>query len=375
MSKQQPIRRPTRKHIARAERERRQRNWIIAGTVVTGILVLGLVGFGFLYVNVILPNEPVAIVDGEEILTREFQQRVSLVLGPGADPVNTGQIILDTMIDEILLRHEAEVQGITISEQEVQKSIEEAFGYFAQGTPTRPATLTPDPTLLARATATPEPTEGPSPTVAPTGTPRPTATPYTREAFEQVLATQLAEFDERFNFTEIQFRSFFETQLYRQEFEQRIEEEVPREQEQTLLRHILVEDAETANQVLSELAEGAAWDDLVIEYSTDSITKEIGGDLGWMTETTVIDRFGLTVLPVIAQPVGEIVGPLETMQGWHVFEIMGREIRALSEFEFRRAVQNRFEVWLEELRQDAEIVIIDGWQERIPPTPAQVAPG
>ncbi|NIS82140.1 MAG: hypothetical protein GTO14_18460 [Anaerolineales bacterium] len=369
MSKQRSARAPTKKHLARAERERIQRNRIIGGTVITALLVIGLLSYGLINLYVIQPGQPIVIIDGEEILTRDFQRRVEMVLSPGIDPQTIGSIILDAMIEEVLIQREAKKLGISVTDEEVERAIQESFGYFPEGTPTRPPTQTPDPTALAEATDTPAPTAGPSPTIEATSTPRPTATPFTLEAYEAELNSRLANLEEQFDLTESGFRKLFEIQLLRQKLVETFEDEVAREQEQTLLSHIVVEDSEIAEEVLERLEAGESWEDLTLEYSTDSLTKDLGGDLGWITQEGLIDRYTLTALTAATQPVGDVVGPIQTSQGWHLFLIREREVRLLLDFDYEQAVQRAFTTWMQGVREASDIVILDDWIERIPSVP------
>jgi hypothetical protein len=43
MAKQRPVPRTTKKHRARAERERIQRNWILGGTIITALVVIAVI--------------------------------------------------------------------------------------------------------------------------------------------------------------------------------------------------------------------------------------------------------------------------------------------------------------------------------------------
>mgnify|MGYP001599066479 CR=1 FL=1 len=104
-----------------------------------------------------------------------------------------------------MVRLEARKRDITVSEEELAKAQQEAFGYYPNGTPTVEPTATemttPEvpaealalvtmtsvpsatPTIEATPTATlvPEATA----TAGPTPTPLPTSTPYTKEGFEK----------------------------------------------------------------------------------------------------------------------------------------------------------------------------------------------
>jgi parvulin-like peptidyl-prolyl isomerase len=216
------------KHVARLAREKQQTRLILY--VFFGILgaVVLLLIYGWLDINVLQLNRPIAKVGDNEILVKDFEPRVRLQrqqlisdfslyqqyqqFGLDANqqlqsiqsqldsPVLVGQSVLDTMISEEIIRLEAEKRGITVSEEELNQRIEAGFNFFPNGTPTPSLTPTafltpvePDlsnfitPTLEATATLLPPPTTesttpaSPQPTVEgatsePTATLEPTAT-------------------------------------------------------------------------------------------------------------------------------------------------------------------------------------------------------
>src|SRR5512136_1776134 len=79
MSKASKVKLPkevTRKHLARAEREARQRRWLLIGIAAVLVVVIGLVGYGIFDQRVLQPRQPVAEVNGATITTVQFQNRV-----------------------------------------------------------------------------------------------------------------------------------------------------------------------------------------------------------------------------------------------------------------------------------------------------------
>ena len=64
------------KHLARAERERRQNRLILIISIIIFLLVVGTIGYGALYNSVIVENQPVAKVGSQTISTRDWQVRV-----------------------------------------------------------------------------------------------------------------------------------------------------------------------------------------------------------------------------------------------------------------------------------------------------------
>jgi parvulin-like peptidyl-prolyl isomerase len=353
--------------------------------------VVGVLVYGWINLNL----TPVATVNGEAITTEDFQGRVRLAMAEMiqqaafsgdvgdlpqqlADEQAIGQRVLDQMIDDRLIRQEAEAKGIVVTEQEIDRAIAEAFGYFPQGTPTPVPSFTPNPTIEALASIIPSPTSGPSPTPSPTATsgpspthtstppPRPTATPYTREAYEQVYAGTLDRLARLYGVKEGDFRSQFVAQLYRRRLFDSFEDQVPREQEHVKARHILVEDEATAQEVLDQLEAGEPWEDLALEYSTDETNRDRGGDLGWFPRGRMDPAFEQAAFE---GEVGEVVGPVESSFGWHLIEVLDREVRPMEEFAYQLAVQRAFSEWLTSERVEAEIQISSNWDARVPGPP------
>lgn len=200
------------KHVARLEREQQQTRLILYTFFgILGAVVL-LLFYGWLDINVLQLSRPVAKVNDEEILVKEFEPRVKLRRQQLIDnyiqfqqyqqffgmdvtsqlqsiesqlslPEFVGQSVLDEMIGEEIIRLEAAKRGITASEEEINARIESEFGYFPNGTPTPSATATAflPPTepasLLEFLTPTLEATETALPTAtvdsAPTATSQP----------------------------------------------------------------------------------------------------------------------------------------------------------------------------------------------------------
>ena len=347
----------TKKHLARAKKERIQRNWIIAGAIITALIIIGILVYGWVYTQLIKPQQPVAIVNGQEISHREFESRIRLALSPDSDPVTVSYRVLNELIDDLIIRQEASRLGITVTEADVDRAIQQTFGYYPEGTPTSAPTSTPDPTEITEITATS--TVSPSPTVGPTSTARPTATVYTHESFEENYHNFLEVLADQYKATEADYRTLLEAQLYRERIIETFEDMVAREQEQVWLRHIRVQEREVAEGVLARLDAGEAWEDLVIESSEDSLTKNTGGDLGWLPLMTVIERYDLAANIVFEVPVGEIVGPIETPQGWHLFEVVDRGERSIDENTYYQLLQSEYISWLNSKRESSDIVFVE----------------
>ena len=389
----------TPKHVARADREQTLRNRILAGAGLTLLLVIGLLAYGWIQVNVIQPPQPVAIVNGQEISTGTFRDRVKLVqynlqsqyssltsilavVGDDAQarstyqsqlnnvtqqlgsPLFVGSSVLDGLIQEVLVEQEAKLRGIVVTEQDLDQAIEENFGFSDQ-----PAVLAsaspsvPSPTP-GEIDATPS-AAGPSASPPSTTPAAASATPYTRELFErnyQAFLTNLGSF----GVNEGAVRSELQAQLYRERLGQTFEPVVPRVQEQVWARHILVAEESLAADLLEQARSGSDWVVMAAEHSTDEAGKANGGDLGWFARGRMVEPFEAAAF---AGEVGDIVGPVQSEFGWHIIEILGHEDRELGDSDFRSAVALAFDEWLGTSRDAAEVTIRDYWIERVPAPP------
>jgi peptidyl-prolyl cis-trans isomerase D len=412
----------TKKHIARLERERRQVK-IIRAIAIAGILIVaGLLGYGYLKLNFLLLREPVAEVNGVKITTGEWQERVRLervnkynllnryqffqqnfgmdtsqqqqqILTALQSPEIMGQQVLDQMIDDILVRQEAEKRGMTVSADDVEKSIQEAYDFFPDGTPTPtitpsavssptltsqqltiyPPTSTPTqaptPTLEATATldlsATPAPTSGgPTPTPVPE-LPTATATPYTLEGFKTKYQETITNL-KSYNISDKTLRSVYEVQLLRQKLMDEITKDTPRTEEQVWARHILVDNLGTAKTVEALLAHGADFAETAKKFSKDTGSAEKGGDLGWFGTGAMVAEFDKAAF---SQKIGEIGEPVKSQFGYHIIQVIARQENPLDATQYDQKKQTAFTDWLAGIRKEAKITTYDVWKERVPTEP------
>ncbi|HSB91356.1 MAG TPA: peptidylprolyl isomerase [Anaerolineales bacterium] len=394
-----------RRHLARAERERRQARWIVGSVVGIIVIAVGLLAYGWYDLNYLQPGRPAVRVNGDPISYRElgeqirmaqadlYNQRLQLQQMMGflaADPQTEAYIqqqmnqidaqinntaamtskTLSDLIDERLIRQEADRRGLVVSTEDVERAIQEAFGFFPNGTPTPAPTATVDRTLVAQATATSTPaptstvTPGPSATPRPTGTPTSTATsgptptatstatPYTREGFDTAYQSYLDDLKKNLDVSEEVLRGRFTSQLYRERLRESIGATVPRELDEVWAKHILVAEEGVAQALLARYRQGESWDALAAAYSTDTSNKDRGGDLGWFAKGTMVDAFEEAAF---SAPVGQVVGPIHTEFGWHLILVLGHELRKLDESTYQQAVDTALSQWLSEARKSATL--------------------
>ncbi|WP_079507916.1 peptidylprolyl isomerase [Mesobacillus jeotgali] len=82
--------------------------------------------------------------------------------------------------------------------------------------------------------------------------------------------------------------------------------------------HILVKDEKTANEVKKKLDEGAKFEDLAKEYSTDPGSAANGGDLGFFGPGKMVPEFEEAAY---ALDVNEISGPVKSQHGFHIIKV------------------------------------------------------
>jgi parvulin-like peptidyl-prolyl isomerase len=426
---QEPGKKPVvhKKHVARLQREQQQSRLILYTFFgILGAVVLLLL-YGWLDAQYFQLQRPIAKVGDVKILVKDFEPRVRLqrqqllndytqyaqyaqvfgidvetqlqqIAGSLNSPEIVGEQVVEQMIREELVRQEAAKRGITVSEEELNKAIEEAFGYFPNGTPTAAPTatsfvtpeipaeafaivsVTPPPSATPQATAgaesteeaetataTPAPTNTAVPTAGPTSTPQPTSTPYTADAFQETLS----ETDEgllKFGFDKEFYRSFFKAQLLEQKLKDEITKEVKSTETQVWARHILVADAATAEDVLNRLADGGDFGELAKEFSSDTGSAVNGGDLGWFGPNMMVPEFEAAAF-ALEKPGDYTLEPVESQFGFHIIQLIAKQERPLSESQLSLAINVEFQKWINEAREEYGVEVFDIWRQRVPNTP------
>ena len=143
-------------------------------------------------------------------------------------------------------------------------------------------------------------------------------------------------------------------------------------EDQTLARHILVQESEirTENQtellindISERLKNGEDFKQLARQFSEDPGSKMDGGELGWSKDgdyDPVFER----VLNSTA--IGEVSAPLKSAFGWHVIEVLNRRNEDVSSEEqknrayqiiFKRKFEQELQSTLIELRAEAYVDI------------------
>jgi len=88
--------------------------------------------------------------------------------------------------------------------------------------------------------------------------------------------------------------------------------------------HILVKSKKTAQSIQKKLKDGADFAKLAKQYSTDTGSKDKGGELGWFKQSTMVAEFSNAAMKL---KVGEI-SPLvysSTDGGYHIIKLEGKK--------------------------------------------------
>lgn len=118
-------------------------------------------------------------------------------------------------------------------------------------------------------------------------------------------------------------------------------------------RHIVVENEGVALEVMNKLQGGANFIELAERYSLDLATRENGGDLGWFTADELIDDRLAQIL--FSLKVGEIAGPIRSRLGYHVVQLIETGNRPIEPERMTLLMERTYVKWLEAQYQTATI--------------------
>ena len=402
---------------SRAEREARLQR--LAIRVVVGIVAIlaVVVAIAFAVEQLFIPNQVLAVVNGENITVRQFREEYNLersrlrlqlnqIQNSGFDlqqlaqqepyrtwinevnvPDQLGLRVINDMVEDRLIAQEASARNISVSDEAIQKEIQDFFGFD----PTAAALVGVDPTETPEPTITPTPFVSPTPTAIPTITPTPTPGEVDESGEETdptvtpqptVVEPTLSAEDMRENFQENQenYRSFLSINGIADEtidafFERMALQALLAEDlvgaEGTLLyadvRHILVETEADAESALGALRAGESFADLARAISTDPGSGARGGELGETFVGNYVPEFRKAIEDA---EIGELVGPVQSEFGYHILQVRSKDERAGDEFsgQLERAKQRELELFVENLREQKadQYEIYDTWLNYIP---------
>lgn len=257
------------------------------------------------------PAPLAALVNGEYVFLADYERQMGQfeksLSSQGLDPqteegqahlAQVRQDVLESLIDYVLIEQAAAAMGVGVSEEELEAQVESdiaagggqaAFDEWLE------------------------------------------ATSQTREDYKEMLRQSLLS----------------------QRVLEAVTADLPDVAEQVHARHIVVDQEEAAQQILSLLQSGADFVALAREYSLDAATKDNGGDLGWFPRGLVAVELESVVFAL--QP-GEVSEGIPLGDQFHIIQVVERELEhPLSPETQMLLKQAHFSQWLEEQRAAATI--------------------
>lgn len=426
--------RPVRQARSRAERDAAIQRLVIVTTLIVGGVVLLLLLIALVLDQLVIPNQAVASVNDETINVAEFQERVRLERAIINNRVNAeiaelsqfvqdpnqvlqflsqqepyaswlseiqvsdqlGNRVLNDMIADELVKMEAAERGITVSEDDIDREMEEFFGSSgipglialegddddeatpetdptATPTPFVSPTPSPEPTPTAEPTEDPEATDDPEATATvtpfPSATPAPTLSPEEEaEQLQETVDSAVSSISSDAGVSQDFVKEYFEVQALRAALRDEVELDAETTTETANVRHILVETEERAEEIIAALEAGESFADLARALSTDEGSGAQGGELGDASVDGYVPEFADAVREAT---VGEFVGPVSSQFGFHIIQVRSRGEQDLDPVATDAALDEAFAVYVEGLR-DAEGNIVEtfsAWADNVPSEP------
>jgi peptidyl-prolyl cis-trans isomerase D len=402
----------TRRQRSRAEREARIQRTVVIVTIAVATIVVGLIAYALINEFIIQPNQPVVRVNGDTVSVTEFQDHVlydysNFYLQMGGQPMEQfgltaasfGQITIDSLVNDLLIKQKAEELGVTVSEAEVDEQLQLAFGYDAgEPEPTstpRPTSEPVTPTATSTFVFTPTPTATPTlapgvtptPTLAPTATPSepltptPTFTPQpttevTEADYEESLTQNASLIAEVSGLTELRVRELLRDRVRANLLRERVLDALDVQVDDTKVMvhaaHILVDTEEEAQAALDRIEAGEPFAEVAADVSIDTSNAYKGGDLGWFGPGQMVEPFENAAFAL--EP-GEVSEPIQTDFGWHIIKVYDRKEVPLTDAELAQARSDAFAEMVSQWREESDVVIEDRWQSAMPELPSATATG
>jgi parvulin-like peptidyl-prolyl isomerase len=255
----------------------------------------------------------IAVVNGQSIPLSDYENQVAqfqaALIAQGLDPNSpegkaeldqVRQQVLDGMIDQALIEQEAKLKGVTVSDAEFEAAMQDIIAGSGGA-----------------------------------------------DAF----AAQLAAVGQ----SEADFRAGQRAAMLASRMRDLVIADVSTTAPQVHARHMLVDNADLANSLLTQLLAGADFNSLARQYSQDTLTRDGGGDLGWFPRGVLISK-EIEEAAFALQP-GQYSGVVQSAFGFHIVQTIESEpSRPLTPDQLLAVQQAAFEQWLASLRAAANIV-------------------
>jgi parvulin-like peptidyl-prolyl isomerase len=183
----------------------------------------------------------------------------------------------------------------------------------------------------------------------------------TDPAFDQRLAEEL----ESNGLSDQQYRDYARGRVLKDKMQDKFESELPATINSIHYRQIVVSDEALANDIKDQVEGGADFAALAAEHSTDSTTKDTGGDMGWAPEGFLAEAqdsllFGLDLNQVVVYPSGS---------SFYIYQVTEKQDRAIDEEKKPTLAQTAYREWLDGKTEaetiEDEMSLVDGDVDKI----------
>jgi parvulin-like peptidyl-prolyl isomerase len=364
----------TRKQIALGRKEARQNRIILLSVGAVALLVVLILGIGLVNETIIKPTKAVAIVNGSKIPTNEYQPLVNhrrygmyfninqLRGGLSAlDPADEtseflrdfyeqqlqqfqmsldliADSVLEEMIEDELIREKADEAGLQVTDDEIEQTIT--------------ASLQPAQTSQETITDTEQ---------------LPTATPIPQDELDEKYKKRLKDMQ----LSDKEYRAIVKRGLYRTKVQELLASQVPT---MGLVVRVQLIQTNTEDEALAaqERIEGGEDFALVAqEVSTDTLSAENGGNLGWVATGQLSSQYGQEVEDLVFSLEVGAMDLVQSNDNWYVIKVQDRDENGPLPDEVVIFQQNNALVdWLSERKASPDVVIERLLTEdQIPPDP------
>jgi parvulin-like peptidyl-prolyl isomerase len=161
---------------------------------------------------------------------------------------------------------------------------------------------------------------------------------------------------ERNNLTEADLRTQLERSLLQQKVQAAIgQEQAPDTEAQVHARQIQVATQDQANDLLTQLQNGADFAQLAQQNSTDTATKDKGGDMGWFPrgiQTKPIEDAAFALQP------GQLSDVVQNTAGYHILQVLETDPnRPVDDSQLTTLRQKAYDNWLTGQRSSSDVKI------------------
>ncbi len=304
------------------------------------------------------------------------------------DAEGLGQATIDRMVEEAIIRQEAEARGISVDETVIDEWIAASYNYFGGEAPTplpEPTeTIAPTPsvTLIPTAVITDiVPTAVPAPTLEPAPT-SPPPTPVSEEYFQQELNDLLGQLND-LGVSESSYRDLIAARIYQEELMDAVaaEQEISSEVLHANLLILAFNDEAEANEALAEASSGdflTVWNTIrsqPVDLNAENPSSANAVEFPWRTQSSLEQTIGeeaaelAFTLPVdVPSNILQLPGSEENPT-YLIIMANGRELREMPEQEFEALKQTALIEIITAVMNADSVDIKESWRNRIPTVP------